>query len=153
MGFTVSDLPGLFDSHAFVTASPEDRKDVLDNVLSQSFHAMTEQQGFDEEQYKQFGDIATAARQKLASIETTGEKIQHYAGVALDAAKSIASSIGAAGLDFSVMDENANWRLPLSNVVNGLGINIGMANDTAGVWAGKALQHKTIQPFKVLDLT
>ena len=135
MGFTVSDLPGLFDSHTFVTSSPEDRKYLLDNVLSQSFQAMAEQQGFDQEQYRQFGEIAAASRDKLDRMQTVGETAKKYASTFVSGAAGVASALGGLAADSSFRDEDGNMRVPFGSTAEIAQSSVRKAGDTLSKWA------------------
>lgn len=134
MGFTIADLPQVFNAPEFKTATPDERELVLNGVLEESFRAMSETPEFSQEHYKQFGDIAAAARDKLNSMQTTGETAKQYAGVAWEGAKGVASALGGLAADASVVDEQGNARIPFSSVAGIVDTNIDKASETLSKW-------------------
>jgi hypothetical protein len=146
----VEDLPAFFQDPMLKDSTPEQRQQLLNDVLRQAGAELAHRPGFSRQDYLDYQAVAEAARQRVADMTTWGEKARGIGGVVADVGRSVIRGAIATATDATVADPNAlldpetsGWRLPFGNVAQQAGYWVDKAADSAEtLWtsgAGKEL--------------
>lgn len=125
------EIPAMLESPQFAELPPERRTDILERALADGASSLAGQ--WDRETFQKWGDFASKARERVAGMESVGEKVAWAGGVVKDTAADMLKTlgVGVAGLSPVAAPRDAQGGSTLEPQVPGLtlgqslGVNAG----------------------------
>ena len=125
------EIPAMLESPQFADLPPERRTDILERALADGASSMAGQ--WDRDTFQKWGDFASKARERVAGMESVGEKVAWAGGVVKDTATDMLKTlgVGVAGLSPVAAPRDAQGGSTLEPQVPGLtlgqslGVNAG----------------------------
>lgn len=128
---SADEIPAMLESPQFAELPPDRRTDILERALADGASSMAGQ--WDRDTFQKWGDFASKARERVAGMESVGEKVAWAGGVLKDTAADMLKTlgVGVAGLSPVAAPRDAQGGSTLEPQVPGLtlgqslGVNAG----------------------------